>query len=68
MSKAKPTGQQGRLSSVVGVLAQAAGFGVRHLPGLLGPLLVAYGLGMAWAPLGWIALGGFLLLADRRIP
>lgn len=67
MSKPKPPAQQGRLKTAVGAAAQAAGFSIRHLPGVLGPVLVAYGLGTAWAPLGWIALGGFLLAADRRI-
>ena len=57
-----------RRQNAVGGAAAAAGFCVRVGPGVAGPLLVAYGLWLAWAPLGFIAGGGFLLLADRRMP
>jgi len=40
----------------------------RNFPGICGPLLISYGLGMIYRPLLFIAIGGFLLLADRRIP
>ncbi|MFI2437414.1 hypothetical protein [Streptomyces sp. NPDC018693] len=51
-----------------GVAAAGAGHGLRHFPGVAGPLCVSYGLWLAWAPLGYVALGGFLLWADRRMP
>lgn len=57
-----------RWLAAAGRTAEAAGFCLRAAPGVLGPLLVAYGLWLAWAPLGVTALGVFLLLADRRMP
>lgn len=57
-----------RWLAVGGAAAAGAGLGVRTLPGVAGPLLIAYGLWLAWSPLGYMALGGFLLLADRRMP
>lgn len=54
--------------ATVGRVAAAAGYAARVGPGALGALSVAYGLWLAWVPLGWVALGGFLLLADRRMP
>jgi len=51
-----------------GAAAAGAGTGLRLLPGVAGPLLASYGLWLAWAPLGFMALGGFLLWADRRMP
>jgi hypothetical protein len=54
--------------TAVGHAAAGAGHAARVGPGVLGPALVAYGLWLAWAPLGLIALGVFLLLADRRMP
>lgn len=57
-----------RWVSAAGTAAAGAGHGLRLFPGLAGPLLVAYGLWLAWAPLGFVALGGFLLWADRRMP
>lgn len=57
-----------RWLAVVGAAAAGAGHGVRTLPGVAGPLLIAYGLWLAWSPLGYVALGGFLLWADRRMP
>lgn len=53
--------------SGAGTAAAGAGYSLRLLPGVAGPVLVAYGLWLAWAPLGFIALGGFLLWADRRM-
>lgn len=50
---------------VAGRLLRRVGRGV---PGVLGPLLVAVGLGLAWLPLGVIAAGGILWLVDWRIP
>jgi len=41
---------------------------VRGGPGIAGALLVAFGLWLAWAPLGFVAAGVFLLLVDRRVP
>lgn len=62
------------LLAVAGVLGTVAGFllGIapkvaRLVPAVAGPLLIAYGLGMAWRPLGFIAMGAFLLWADRNI-
>lgn len=61
-----------RWESAVGVLADLAGTAVRQvgrgLPGVAGPLLVAYGFHEIYSPLGWIVAGGFLLLLDRRVP
>lgn len=54
--------------AAAGRVAEAAGFCLRATPGVLGPLLAAYGLWLAWAPLGFVAIGVFLLLADRRMP
>ncbi|MFF0598067.1 hypothetical protein [Streptomyces antibioticus] len=57
-----------RALSAAGTAAAGAGLGVRTLPGVAGPLLISYGLWLAWPPLGFIAGGGFLLWADRRMP
>jgi hypothetical protein len=57
-----------RWLKAAGTAAAGAGFGLRNLPGAAGPLVVSYGLWLAWAPLGYMALGAFLLLADRRMP
>lgn len=57
-----------RGQAVAGRAAEAAGVCLRAAPAVLGPLLVAYGLWLAWAPLGFAGLGAFLLLADRRMP
>ncbi len=61
-------GGRKRGRAAAGRAAEAAGFCLRAGPGVLGPFLVAYGLWLAWAPLGFVALGAFLLLADRRMP
>jgi hypothetical protein len=37
------------------------------VPGVLGAVLVAAGLGLIYPPLSLIALGGFLLLLDWRL-
>jgi hypothetical protein len=39
---------------------------VDALPGALGVMLVAYGLGLAWRPLGFIAVGLALIIIDWR--
>lgn len=60
-----------RWDAVLGAVADVAGALVRNvgrgLPGVAGPVLVAYGLYEAWRPLGFITLGVFLLLLDRRV-
>lgn len=55
-------------AGLVGEAAEFAGHAARSVPGIGGALLVAYGFGLAWRPLGFIALGAFLLLLDRRVP
>lgn len=64
--------EQGRLrrwwQAATGAAAAGAGTGLRLGPGVLGPLLVSYGLWLAWAPLGFVAMGAFLIAVDRRIP
>ncbi|MGW4102297.1 hypothetical protein [Streptomyces sp. NPDC004976] len=57
-----------RWRAAIGRAAGAVGHAARVGPGLVGPLLVAYGLWLAWVPLGFVALGAFLLMADRRLP
>lgn len=51
---------------------ELAGNVLRHLgrgaPGVLGPILVAVGLSLAWLPLGVVAAGAILWLVDWRIP
>ncbi|MFJ1664813.1 hypothetical protein ACIOK4_00200 [Streptomyces bottropensis] len=70
MSKPKP--KRGRWRErwkhAAGAAAETVARCLRVGPGLTGPFLVSYGLWLAWAPLGFIAAGAFLLLADRRIP
>lgn len=53
---------------VAGWVAEAAGYVARGGPGVLGAGCVSFGLWLAWAPLGFVALGAFLLLVDRRMP
>lgn len=57
---------------LMGAAAEAAGRVIglvgRGIPGIAGPLLICYGLWLAWKPLGVIAAGGFLLALDRRVP
>lgn len=36
-------------------------------PSIGGAVLISYGLGEIYKPLMWIAAGGFLLLADRKL-
>lgn len=40
----------------------------RGVPGVVGPLLVAVGLALAWLPLGVVAAGVILWALDWRIP
>ncbi len=60
--------KRGRGRAAAGRAAEIAGVCLRVGPGLCGAVLVAYGLWLAWAPLGFVVLGVFLLLADRRLP
>lgn len=64
-TSSKPRRIRLAFAAVAGRLVGAAG---RTLPGVAGSLLVCYGLWLAWAPLGFVAAGAFLLLLDRRIP
>ena len=56
----------------VGKFAEAAGRFtgslMRTIPGAAGALSVAVGLGMIYRPLFLLAVGGFLLILDRRVP
>lgn len=74
---AKPVRRHRRLpwSRLLAWVAATAGHGLRvaraavlHLPGVAGPLLISLGAWLAWAPAGFVVLGGFLLLLDRRTP
>jgi hypothetical protein len=47
--------------------ADRAGTVTRTLPGAAGALMLAYGLGQAWAPLFWCTLGLFALAIDRKV-
>lgn len=53
-------------TAAVGHFAAAAGRATRTVPGIGGALLVCYGLGLAWEPLGYVAAGAFLLFVDWR--
>ena len=66
--KREPGRWRGRWRSAVGAAAELLARCLRLGPGLAGALAVSYGLWLAWVPLGFIALGAFLLVADRRIP
>lgn len=39
----------------------------RSIPGVVGPLMVVYGLYLVWPPLAWIAAGSLVWLFDRRV-
>ncbi len=69
MHKPKPSRGRWRerWQSAVGAAAETAARCLRVGPGLAAPLLISYGSWLAWEPLGFIVLGAFLLLADRRI-
>lgn len=54
-----------RAAPVAGVLLRRVG---RGFPGVVGPLLVSIGLGLAWLPLGVIAAGAILWAVDWRLP
>lgn len=54
-----------RAPVVAGTLLRRIG---RGFPGVVGPMLVAVGLGMAWLPLGIVAAGAILWAVDWRIP
>ena len=58
---------------LTGALAAAAGHTLRvarrlavNVPGVAGPLLMAYGAWLAWSPAGFVVAGAFLLWLDRR--
>lgn len=61
-----------RWDAALASAAELAGTALRHvgrgLPGVVGPLLICYGLHEVWRPLGFIAAGLFLLALDRRMP
>jgi hypothetical protein len=55
------------IGAFIGVLLGLAPRVARGGLTLAGPLLLVYGLYLAWHPLGFIAGGLFLLWADRNI-
>lgn len=57
----------GAIGTAAGFLLDKAPKVARLVPAVAGPLLIAYGLGLAWRPLGFMAMGVFLLWADRNI-
>lgn len=54
-----------RAAGAAGTLLRHAG---RLLPGIIGPALVAVGVGMIWLPLGVIAAGAALWSYDLLVP
>lgn len=56
-----------RAGAVVRVAPEWAGQVLRSVPGIVGAGLVAYGLGLVYWPLLFLAAGGFLLALDRRL-
>lgn len=56
-----------RLGGLVLAAATAAGYVARITPGIAGPVAISAAGWMAWPPLGVLAAGVFLLLADRRV-
>jgi hypothetical protein len=60
------------LRRVIGAIAATSGTLLRHTvtkgPGVLGAVLVTYGLGQIYQPLLFLSAGIWLLLIDRRIP
>ncbi len=57
----------GALGRFMGIVMDWAPQVARLVPAVAGPLFIAYGLGLAWRPLGFIGIGAFLLWADRNI-
>jgi uncharacterized membrane protein HdeD (DUF308 family) len=57
----------GALGALMGFVLTWAPQVARLVPAVVGPLFIAYGLGLAWRPLGFMAIGMFLLWADRNI-
>ena len=53
-------------ANVVGALASATGWVVRHLPGLAGAGLLSAAAWSVYAPAGMAVAGLFCLLADWR--
>lgn len=68
MHRAKTQPRLARWTLLVGKAATWAGTAVRTFPGVGGAAAISYGFGQAWAPLGWIVAGAFLILLDRRVP
>jgi hypothetical protein len=68
MARATASPSLGRLAELAGraVGAVRRSAAVRSVPGAVGAVAVAVGLGQIYHPLLWIAAGGFLLLLDRR--
>jgi hypothetical protein len=56
------------LAVIVAGFATGMGLIVRSLPAVMGILLVSGGFYMIRPYLGVLALGAFLLLADRKVP
>lgn len=61
-----------RWDAALGRAATAAGWVVgrigRSLPGVVGPLLVCYGIHEIYEPAAYIAAGAFLLVIDGSVP
>lgn len=49
-------------------LARVAGLMLRGAPGWLGAGAVAFGVGLAWLPAGFVVAGVFLLIRDAQTP
>lgn len=60
-------GLAGALGTLLGMLLTGSREVARIIPGVLGALLVSYGLFEAWRPLGLVAAGLFLIAADRYV-
>jgi len=39
----------------------------RSVPGVVGPLMILYGLYLVWTPMPWLAAGLLVWLLDRRV-
>lgn len=55
------------LADAAGHTVRTAAPLIRTLPGIVGAGLIAFGFGLAWLPLGFIAGGAILILIDRRL-
>lgn len=54
----------GRLPEIAGTASRSL---IRTVPGAVGAVLIAFGLGEIYRPLFWLAVGAALLLVDRRV-